>query len=229
MYNIIYKNILNGKEYVRSKSSAMTLSVGHFKGRYEAWNWKYLMEDTITMTMELELQVDEASVNSQGKFVYLNTIWALESKVIESCYSHSSFFQIMWFVKPQNYPFSFFLQTHPPSIFCSHGWTPPTHSTTNNTSKFNIVTFVCVRSSSLPCCFFLLAFGCSRVLITFLFVVQACWVILVKLFVISSRGETRHPCVIFCLSLIVDHVQLIDERLKTHGRILTILYLIHSF
>lgn len=125
MYNIIYKNILNGKEYVRSKSSAMTLSVGHFKGRYEAWNWKYLMEDTITMTMELELQVEEGSVNSQGKFVYLNTIWALESKVIESCYSHSSFFQIMWFVKPQNYPFSFFLQTHPPSIFCSHGWTPP--------------------------------------------------------------------------------------------------------
>lgn len=117
MYNIIYKNILNGKEYVRSKSSAMTLSVGHFKGRYEAWNWKYLMEDTITMTMELELQVEEGSVNSQGKFVYLNTIWALESKVIESCYSHSSFFQIMWFVKPQNYPFSFFLQTLPPSIF----------------------------------------------------------------------------------------------------------------
>lgn len=43
----------------------MTLSVGHFKGRYEAWNWKYQIEDTITMTMELELQVDEASVNSQ--------------------------------------------------------------------------------------------------------------------------------------------------------------------
>ena len=199
MYNIIYKNILNGKEYVRSKSSAMTLSVGHFKGRYEAWNWKYLMEDTITMTMELELQVEEGSVNSQGKFVYLNTIWALESKVIESCYSHSSFFQIMWFVKPQNYPFSFFLQTHPPSIFCSHGWTPPpTHSTTNNTSKFNIVTFVCVRSSSLACCFFLLAFGCNGVLITFLFVVQACWVILVKLF--------------------VDHAKLIDERLKIHEK-----------
>lgn len=202
----------------------MTLSVGHFKGRYEAWNWKYQIEDTITMTMELELQVDEASVNSQhnlglGKQSNRELLFSL------------LLFSNNVICEATKLPLLFFLTNPSPLNFLL--------SRLNTPHPFNNQQYFQIQHCHLCLCsffklgvllfFIFFVFGCSRILITFLFVVQACWVILVKLFVISSRGETRHPCVIFCLSLIVDHVQLIDERLKTHGRILTILYLIHSF